>query len=326
MAVIEIPNNAGNEATKEAEAKALADSILSNFELPESLAEKINETEKQEAAKESEEVVEEEKAEAEVTEEKEVEEEPEVAEEKAEEEDEELIPKSKFQKRLDEMTREKRMLEARLKRLEEVQNTNQPAKDEDLVKLEKMSERELQDLKRQTRLAQIKNGSDDAMVSKLFELEDKIDGVMRTAPQRFAANQINKFNEAVQMSALEIPNFDKAQKDIFQLAKRIYDTAPELQSQVSGQARAWNLAMEHYKIMQEANVGKTRAADLGRQVNTLKKKVSLDSVSRKASNEPDSDTKLFKVAKNGSSQDKLEFFRKRLGTDAHVESFMESRS
>lgn len=322
MAVIEIPNNAGNEASKEAEAKALADNILSNFELPESLAEKIDETVKKEEAGDTEEVVEE-KVEAEVAEE----EKPEVAEEETkEEEDEELIPKSKFQKRLDEMTREKRVLEARLKRLEETAQQAQPAKDEDLVKLEQMSEKELQDLKRQTRLAQIKNGNDDAMVSKLFELEDKIDSVMRTAPQRFAANQINKFNEAVQMSAAEIPNFDKAQKDIFQLAKRIYDAAPELQSQVSGQARAWNLAMEHYRIMQEANAGKTKAAELGRQVNTLKKKVSLDGVSRKASAEPDSDMKLFKVAKNGTAQDKLEFIRKRLGTDAQVESFMESRS
>jgi hypothetical protein len=316
-------NETGSEAEQQAQEQALADNILNNFELPESLTAKIDETVKKEEAGDAEEVVEEEKPETEATEDKE--EKPEVAEEKGEEEDEELIPKSKFQKRLDEMTREKRMLEARLKRLEEVQNTNQPAKDEDISKLERMSEKELLDLKRQTRLAQIKNGSDDAMVSKLFELEDKIDSVMRTAPQRFAQNQIQQFNEAVQMSAPEIPNFDKAQKDIFQLAKRIYDTAPELQSQVSGQARAWNLATEHYKLMQESNAGKTKAAELGRQVNTLKKKVSLDSVSRKASNEPDSETKLFKRAKNGTLGDKMEFFRKRLGTDEQVESFVQAR-
>lgn len=316
-------NETGSEAEQQAQEQALADNILNNFELPESLTAKIDETVKKEEVGDAEEVVEEEKPETEATEEKE--EKPEVAEEKGEEEDEELIPKSKFQKRLDEMTREKRMLEARLKRLEEVQNTNQPAKDEDISKLERMSEKELLDLKRQTRLAQIKNGSDDAMVSKLFELEDKIDSVMRTAPQRFAQNQIQQFNEAVQMSAPEIPNFDKAQKDIFQLAKRIYDTAPELQSQVSGQARAWNLATEHYKLMQESNAGKTKAAELGRQVNTLKKKVSLDSVSRKASNEPDSETKLFKRAKNGTLGDKMEFFRKRLGTDEQVESFVQAR-
>lgn len=316
-------NDTGNEAEQQAQELALAENILNNFELPESLAAKIDKTvKKEEVGDVEEDVVEEQKPEKEAAEEKE---ESEVAEENAEEEDEELIPKSKFQKRLDEMTREKRMLEARLKRLEETQFQGQNAKDEDLVKLEKMSEKELQDLKRQTRLAQIKNGSDDAMVSKLFELEDKIDSVMRTAPQRFSVNQIQQFNEAVQMSASEIPNFDKSQKDIFQLAKRIYDTAPELQSQVSGQARAWNLAIEHYKLMQESNAGKTKAAELGRQVNTLKKKVSLDSVSRKATTEPDSDVKLFKKAKNGTLGDKMEFFRKRLGTDAQVDSFMETR-
>jgi hypothetical protein len=77
--------------------------------------------------------------------------------------------------------------------------------------------------------------------------------------------------------------------------------------------------------MQDANVGKTKVAELDRQVNTLKKKVSLDGVSRKASQESDSDAKMFKKAKNGTLGDKLEFFRKRLDTDAQVESFIEHR-
>jgi hypothetical protein len=158
-----------------------------------------------------------------------------------------------------------------------------------------------------------------------MELEDKIDSVRMTAPQRLASNQIREFNDAVAITAPEIPNFDKAQKDIFQLAKRIYDTAPELHVTTSGQARAWNLAVEHYKLMQESNVGKTKVAELGRQVNTLKKKVSLDGVSRKASQEPDSEAKVYKKAKNGTLGDKLEFFRKRLDTDAQVDNFIEHR-
>lgn len=314
-------NQTGNEAEQQAQEKALAENILSNFELPESLTQKIDETvkkEEEDVAKEPVEV-----KEPEVAEEKE--EEKSESEPEAEKEDEELIPKSTFQKRLDEMTREKRALELRLKRLEEQQTQRQPTKDEDIVKLEQMSESELVSLKKQTRIAQLKNASDDAMVTKLMELEDKIDSVRMTAPQRLAQNQVQKFNEAVAISAPEIQNFDKAQKDIFQLAKQIYDTTPELHTTVSGQASAWNLAVSHYKLMQEAHVGKTKVAELDRQVNTLKKKVSIDGVSKKAVDEPDSDAKLFKRAKNGEMKDKLEFFRKRLGTDAQVDSFMDAR-
>lgn len=311
MTVIQQPNNEENEQSKIESEKALADDILNQFELPESLANKIDEVEKKRDVNDEEEV--EEKEEMPETKEEEEVEQPE------EKEDEELIPKSTFQKRLDEMTREKRALELRLRRLEEQRNQQPQTKDEDTIKLEQMSESELVNLKKQTRLAQLKNASDDAMVSRLFELEDKIDNVIRSAPQRFTQNQIREFNDAVAVSAPDIPNFDKAQKDIFGLAKRIYDTAPELQKIVTGQARAWNLAVEHYKLMQEASAGKSKAAELGRQVNTLKKKVAIDGVSRKASTEPDSDEKLFRKAKNGEHKDKLNFIRKTLNTDSIID-------
>lgn len=308
-------NEQPNSEEMLASEKAIADNILDNFELPESLAKKIDEAkvkEDREISGEKEEPVEDEATEEEQPE-------PE-AKEEAEETEEDKIPKSTFQKRLDEMTREKRLLEARLRKLEE--QTPQ-SRDEDIVKLEKMTESELQSLKKQTRLAQLKNASDETMVTKLMELEDKIEGVMRTAPQRFSQNQISKFNEAVSMSATEIPNFEKAQKDVFQLAKRIYDTAPELHGSVNGQARAWNLAVEHYKLLQEANIGKTKVEELTREKNTLKKKVSVDGGGRKAVNETADIDKLFKKAKNGEAKDKLEFVRKSLNTDAIVEKFLE---
>lgn len=322
MSIIE-NNQPDDQVQQEADAKALADNILDHFELPESLAKKIDEADR----KNPDEVVEEKEEASDGADEKAEEAGDEVPEETKEEEaeEEELIPKSKFQKRLDEMTREKRMLEARLQRLEQQGQQQQPQKDEDTLRLEKMSESELQSLKKQTRLAQLKNASDDAMVNKLFELEDKIDGVMKQAPQRFMQSQVQQFNEAVAMSASEIPDFQKSQKDVFQLAKRIYETAPELHSSVQGQARAWNLAVQHYKLMQEANMGKTKVAELTREKNTLKKRVSIEGVSRKAASEPDSDAKLFRKAKHGELNDKMEFIRKKLGTDAIVDSFMDGR-
>jgi hypothetical protein len=91
---------------------------------------------------------------------------------------------------------------------------------------------------------------------------------------------------------------------------------------VSGQARAWNLATEHYKLIRDSNVGKTKVEELTREKNTLKKKVSVDGASRKATdNGPDID-KIFKRAKNGENRDKLDFVRKALNTDATVDGFL----
>ncbi len=324
MTVTHLTNNPDNQANQDAEAKALADKILDNFELPESLANKINEAEKvrDNPVVEEEEATEEETPD--VAAESQTEEVAESEQSEEESEEEELIPKSTFQRRLDEMTREKRLLEARLRKLEE-SNSNPQVKDEDLSKLEKMSESELVSLKKQVRLSQIKSASDDVTLGKLMELEDKIENVMRTAPQRFQSNQIAKFNEAVQASASEVQGFDKVQKDIFSLAKRIYDTAPELHASVNGQARAWNLAVEHFKLMQDVNIGKTKITELNREKNTMKKKISMPSVGKKASQESDSSEKLFKKAKYGETRDKVDFIRKVAGTDAIVDSFMANR-
>lgn len=322
MSVTHLTNNPDNQANQDAEAKAVADKILENFELPESLATKIDEAEKNRDKP----VVEQDETEEEIPDvaaESETEESAESEQE--EKEDEELIPKSTFQKRLDEMTREKRLLEARLRKLEE-SNANPPqSRDEDLAKLEKMSESELVSLKKQVRLSQIKSANDDATLGKLMDLEDKIEGVMRTAPQRFQSNQIANFNEAVQASASEVQGFEKVQKDIFGLAKRIYDTAPELHASVNGQARAWNLAVEHFKLLQDTNIGKTKINELSRENNTMKRKISMPSVGKKASSEAPSSEKLFKKAKFGDTKDKVDFIRNIAGTDAIVDSFMANR-
>lgn len=328
MSVNHISSNPGDGASQEAEAKAIADTILNNFELPESLVNKVNEAEKKEKEPVVEESDEEHEEVPDVAAESETEEtaESEESEEVEEEADEELIPKSKMQKRLDEMTREKRLLEARLRKLEDASSSQQKPVDDETSKLEKMSEQELAALKKQVRVSQIKSQNDDAMLGKLMELEDKIDGVMRTAPQRFAQAQISKFSEAVQMSAPEIDGFEKVQKDIFGLAKRIYDTAPELHGNVNGQARAWNLAVEHFNLLRESNIGKTKINELNREKNSLKKKVSIGGVSKKASTEPDSTSKLFKKAKVGDARDKLDFIRNATGVDAVVDSFMANRT
>lgn len=318
MAVIEQPNTPENEVNQATDEKSFADKLLATIDYPTSIKTAIEEAEKKEAAQEEvkpevPEVKEEVKEEApeEVTEEK---------------EEDDVVAKSTMQKRIDEVVREKKMLEMRLRRLEEESQQARSPQDDDTAKLEKMTETELQNLKRQVRLSQIQNSTDATMVNKLLDLEDKIETVMKTAPQRFAQNQVSKFNEAVSLSAQEIPNFDKAQKDIITLAKRIYETAPELHSSVSGQARAWNLAVDHYKAVQGVNAGKTKVEELDRQVNTLKKKVSVEGIGRKAGSEPDDSSKLFKKAKNGNFNDKLEFIRKTMRTDEMLDDLRSGRN
>jgi len=318
MALVEIAKQPGQDEEQAAAEKNFGDKLVSQFDLPASLTQAIDTAEK-EAAKqpEVEEVPEVEEAQPEVKEE-------EVAEEKTPEaeEDEELIPKSKVQKRLDEITREKKLLEVRLRALEEKATQAPQNQDEDLAKLEKMSLEELENLKDQVRMTQFDSANDKPLLNKLLVLEKKIDSTMRTAPNRFSQNQVSKFNEAVAMSSSEVPNFDKAQKDIFAIAKNLYDSTPELHSSVSGQARAWNLAVEHYKVLSQSMAGKSKVEDSERRMNTLKKKISVETVSKKAATEPDDESKLFKMAKNGTYNDKLAFIRAKFNTDADMDSFL----
>ena len=317
MSVIEIAKQPGQDDEQIAAEKNFGDKLVSQFDLPASLTQAIEGAEKEAVQKKEEEVPEAEEAQPEATEE-------EVVEEKAPEaeEDEELIPKSKVQKRLDEITREKKLLEVRLRALEEKSSQTPQTHDEDLAKLEKMSDAELASLKRQVRVSQIQQSADSNMVNKLLDLEEKIDSVRATSPQRFAQSQVSKFNEAVSMTSSEVPNFDKAQKDIFAIAKNLYDSTPELHSSVSGQARAWTLAVEHYKVLSQSMAGKSKVEDSERRMNTLKKKISVETVAKKAATEPDDDSKLFKRAKNGTYNDKLAFIRNKFNTDGDIDSFL----
>jgi hypothetical protein len=319
MPVIETPKQPGQDEEQAAAEKNFGDKLVSQFDLPASLTSAIEDAEKEAAKPKEEEVPEVEEAQPEAKEE-----EVEVAEEKAPEaeEDEELIPKSKVQKRLDEITREKKLLEVRLRALEEKSSQAPQTQDEDLAKLEKMSDAELASLKRQVRVSQIQQSADSNMVNKLLDLEEKIDSVRATSPQRFEKNQNLQFQQAMAMTASEVPNFEKSQKDIFAIADNLYRATPELHGSVSGKARAWTLAVEHYKVLSQSMAGKSKVEDSERRMNTLKKKISVETVAKKAATEPDDESKLFKRAKNGTYNDKLAFIRAKFNTDADMDSFL----
>lgn len=296
-----------------------AEGLAKSFDLPSTLADAL-ETEIKLEGKPKEEQVDEPQDASEESNEQADEQ---VQEESKEEEggEEDLIPKSKVQKRIDELTREKARLESRLKRLEDSANQPKQPVDSDTEAISKMSEPELVSLKRQIRMAQIESAGDKAKLSQLLDLEDKVESHIRTAPQRFQQSQVSNFQSSWgEISSVEGESFSKDfQAKLFQEANNIYARSNALKRDVNGQAEALWAAYDKLSAIRSLSDGKTKTNELERQVNTLKKKISVDSSSKKsASQDSDSMAKLFNKAKNGDTRSKAEFFRKRLNTDALV--------
>lgn len=298
--------------TSRIEASPFVQDVIDNLDLSHGLATSIEKkVEKEEPAEEVEESTEKEEVQEEPVDEK-----TETEEKSEESEDSDLIPKSKVQKRIDELTREKKILEARLTKLEQKSNEEvAKAKDPDLEKLESMSEVELRKLKREIRVAQISSASDGNKLAELMELEDKVENVLNDSPKRFQDKQTSNFYEAVNTTDID----DKAKQSVFAYAKSIFMSTPEFQSSITGQARAWNLAVEHYKELNKLSNGKSSEkeskTELERKVNTLKKKISLETSLTKGNVKANDDARLYNKARVGSDSDKLAFFKKKMNTD-----------
>ncbi len=292
-----------------------ASKLVQSMDLPSTLTEGINEAEKQALKEPSKEVEEEEEVEEEQEEEQE---ESAESEQETEEEEEDLIPKSKVQKRFDELTAQMKKLELELKKERETKAAE--PRDTQQDQLEAMSVSELEVLKDQVELEKLKTYKSENLeeFQKLRQLEKKIDGAIKTSPDRFSQTQVTRFNSAVQETAQSMEGFDSFKADIFNHAKAIYDSSPELQKSVSGQERAWKFAVDHYTALKKVTEGKSDTTELKRQVNTLKKKISVDSSSKKAVQHPDSEQRQFKKAVHGDEADKTNYMRRRLNTDSFV--------
>lgn len=224
------------------------------------------------------------------------------------------------QKRIEKLLRDKRELEARLSKLEA---QSEKSSDPDKEKLQSMNSDELREVKRKVRLAQIQNAADESKVAELMELEDKIDATIQSLPGRFNERQVARFNEAV--ASTDIDNLDSVKGKIFEQAKLIYGMMPEIHSSEHGQARAWQLAVEHFKSLSRLSKGKTQVTELERKVNNLKKKVSLDSTVQKGNSKMNDDARAYKKALSGSEDDKLNFLRKKVDTDQFLPDHLKGK-
>lgn len=243
-----------------------------------------------------------------------------------ESEDEELSPESKrkAQKRIDELTRKNKRLEGELKKM----RTSAPEKtpsDPDMAKLEGMS---LEELRRVSEA--LDDQRDEALLAgdkekakALRALSQKAQDALRSAPQRFQSQQINRFNAAVVSTAealeesgrkLDAPTYQK----IFDRAKKVFLGSKNLQSSPDGQAEAWAIAVEQYEEISKFSAGNNRRIEAERKVNKLKKKVSLSTATQKGNSKVSDEAKLYNRAKNGNNRDKAAFVRKAFNTDSLI--------
>lgn len=292
-----------------------AQKLVDSVDLPANLSKNIDEANRRAAAGE------EEQHEEEQEEEQEQEEQPEqeTSEKKEEpEEEEDLIPRSKVQRRIDELTAQTKRLQMELEKVKESEKVAK-AKDDEQSRLEQMSDDELKNLKKQVRNAQFDNLTNKEQYTRLLDLEEKIDNAMKTAPERFQKNQIDKLNQEISYTASEVQGFDKAYPEILKTAQDIYKDSPELQGSVSGQARAWKLAVNHYNAINKLTAGKSKTEELERKVTTLKKKVAMDGGSPKSSQKEDTNEKAFNKARYGTPADKLKFMKTKINVNNLVD-------
>lgn len=234
-------------------------------------------------------------------------EEQEDTEEESDEEDEELIPKSKFLKRIEREKLAKAKLEAELEELKANKKSNVSDR---RSKLESMNEKELKALKRDVRKKQLDAKDDSDTLDQLLDLEDEIDDVIRTGPSRFQQSQVKEFNKSAQKIIDDNPDidFNKYANDIKEAAIKIYQKEKDLQKIKRGQAIALELAFEHFKEVSKYK--KVKSKEVNKQQQTkLKRKTSLDSGSVKGDASNSSRRKLYEKAKNSHDyDDKLAFF------------------
>ncbi len=226
--------------------------------------------------------------------------------EDTEEESEEVIPKSKVQKRFDELTAR---LKAQERELEELKASKETPKDEVTKQLEGMTTDQLKAAKLEVRRAQFKAQDDDARLNELMALEDKIDSAMQQGPMNFQKAQQAAYVRAAEQIAESgiIKNMETAAPQIMKIAKEIYMETPSFQKDINGQASALKLAVRHYTAINSVTGDKSKETELKRQVNTLKRKTTLDTKSGKANADKARLDSIEKAAMRGNLKQKIDF-------------------
>jgi len=205
-------------------------------------------------------------------------EEPEQEEDNDEEEDD-LIPKSKVDKRFKQLTAKIKELETANSR----QVENAPIADADQQKLDSMTKEQLLKTLKDVRtksllLASSQDEGEKAMLSDYVDLEMKVHESIGSYKNRFYNEQVRQMQPIVDAIAYDedIESPEQALKDIKQIAENIYSKYPKMQSLKVGMKQAYELAIDHYKLMQDKDVNKSESKRVKRENQRLKRKTTLD--------------------------------------------------
>ena len=305
---------AGNKAGAETRQK-LANQIMDNkvFKSLEIPVEEETQTEEQqeEQAGEEEQTQEEETGEEQAEEAAEETEEEAQGEENEESgEEETMVPKSKVQARIDRLMAENK----RLRALQESKAVNKASEsnetvDEQTKQLRAMSKEKLEELKDQVEDAKLdaRIAKDNEKYAQLKALDKKIEETIRTGPARFGQAQKAAFSRmADKLAAGILPkDLEKAAPEILKLANQKYAKYTPLHNEIEGQAIALEMAYEEYMTMSQYSVKKGTVNNLKSQVNTLKKKTSLDTKQSKSTGDSNVVETLRKNASGGTTRDKI---------------------
>lgn len=237
---------------------------------------------------------------------------------------EDMIPKSKIQPRMDKLNSRIKALEAQNESLRINKASEEKPVDETTAKLQKMTIDELKTLRREVRAAQLSNPTDKIKLNEYLDLEDKIEDTIRTAPDRFVKAQVNAYNKMADKIAegYTPKEIETAAPKIIEIAKNIYSKYPKLQNDIEGQAIALEIAAERYKELSKYSIKASSVKNLKSQVNTLKRKTTLDNQSSKSTGDPSMVEQLRNQAMNGNRRSKEDFVKHdpRFNVDAMIPS------
>jgi len=232
------------------------------------------------------------------------------------EKEEELIPKSKVEKRFKQLTEEIR----KLKTAQKPEETT----DADVSKLEKMSPEKLAELRQNIR-HEIREGNrgiakgeeiDEKRLDELDILADKVDEAIRTSPIRFQKAQVALYNKAAEEIISEISQdlsedeIRKACPEIKEIAESIYLNYPKLQQSEDGQALALKLASDHWKAKREFSIGKSETDRLKQTHRKLLRRVTLDTnIIKGDKGRKNLDDLKIKAGKGGTDEDRQRYVK-----------------
>lgn len=231
-----------------------------------------------------------------------------------ESEDEDLIPKSKVEKRFKDLTSQIRELKSQLKqtpRSEEAPAVSDP----DQAKLEQMTPDNLKTVLKQVRAKQLRisAGEETGNLDEYTDLEMKVHDALASYPQRFYNAQVRELNQAI--SNLEndedIQDPKEAAPEIRKIAEKLYANHPHFASTRNGMKAAWELAVEHYKVVQNNDRKTDDNKKLKRDNFKLKRKTTLDSSKTKSEDPSNRKIELLrkKLMQGGTDQDRSDFVK-----------------